>query len=69
MAINLEYYSHKKIYIIHNLKTFIEKNQVEEYIRDYLLQSLTFDLEKVKYFDLTKRNKEKEQNCYFYKKN
>ena len=63
----IKYYSHKKIYIIHNLKTFIEKNQVEEYIRDYLLQSLTFDLEKVKYFDLTKMNKEKEQNCYFYK--
>ena len=65
----IKYYSHKKIYIIHNLKTFIEKNQVEEYIRDYLLQSLTFDLEKVKYFDLTKMNKEKEQNCYFLSKN
>ena len=36
----------KPLYIIHNLKTFITKDQVKKYIDDYLLKSATFDLEK-----------------------
>ena len=38
-------YTNKKIYIIHNLKTFIEKEQVENYIKDTLMESVTFHLE------------------------
>ena len=34
------------LYIIHNLKTFVSEDQVEEYIRDTLLKSATFTLEK-----------------------
>ena len=30
-------YTHKKIYIIYNLKAFIEKEQVENYIKDTLI--------------------------------
>ena len=36
----------KPLYIIHNLKTFVEQVQVEEYIKKYLLQSATFTLVK-----------------------
>ena len=53
---------------MHNLKTFIQINQVEEYIKDTLLQSLTFDLEKEKYYSLeTPKKGQKEQNQYYYK--
>ena len=38
--------SHKPIYIIHNLITYKTKDQVEEYINDFLLKSATFDLKK-----------------------
>ena len=63
----IKHYANKKIFIVHNLKTFIEKYQVEEYITDTLLKSLTFDLEKEKYFDLANPKKTEEQNQYFYK--
>jgi len=36
----------KPLYIIHNLKTYTRIQQVEEYIKDILLKSATFDLEK-----------------------
>ena len=36
----------KKIFVIHNLKTFTKKKQVEDYIENTLLKSLTFKLEK-----------------------
>ena len=64
----IKYYANKKIFIVHNLKTFIQINQVEEYIKDTLLQSLTFDLEKEKYYSLeTPKKGQKEQNQYYYK--
>ena len=64
----IKYYANKKIFIVHNLKTFIQRNQVEEYIKDTLLQSLTFDLEKEKYYSLeTPKKGQKEQNQYYYK--
>ena len=64
----IKYYTNKKIFIVHNLKTFIKKNQVEEYIRDTLLQSLTFDLEKVKFTGFEKHKYDKEEkNIYYYK--
>ena len=34
----------KQFYIIHNLKTFIEVNQVKEYLDNFLLKSATFEL-------------------------
>ena len=34
----------KSLYVIHNLKTFVEKEQVENYIKKYLLKSATFKL-------------------------
>ena len=63
----INHYANKKIFIVHNLKTFIEKNQVEEYIEDTLLKSLTFDLEKEKYIDLGNRKISEDQNHYFFK--
>ena len=36
----------KNLYIIHNLITYTSINQVKEYIKDYLLESATFDLDK-----------------------
>ena len=36
---------HKTLYIIHNLKTFTTVEQVENYIKEILLKSATFDLE------------------------
>ena len=38
--------NNKKIFVIHNLKTFTKKKQVEDYIEKTLLKSLTFKLEK-----------------------
>ena len=64
----IKYYANKKIFIVHNLKTFVQKSQVEEYIEDTLLQSLTFNLEKVQYYGLDKTNKEKkDQNEFYFK--
>jgi len=34
----------KPLYIIHNLKTFVENKQVEDYVNNYLLKSATFEL-------------------------
>ena len=37
----------RKLFIIHNLQTYVEINQVEKYIKEYLLNSITFNLKKV----------------------
>ena len=58
-------YTNKTIFIIHNLKTFIEKDQVKYYINNTLLQSLTFHLEKDKYFEI--ENENLEGNQIFFK--
>jgi len=42
----------KTIFIIHNLKTFIDKNQVENYIKNILKESVTFDLQDEEYFNI-----------------
>ena len=57
-------YKNKKLYIIHNLQTFTEKKQVEDYINEYLKKSLTFEVKEndVKSFD---GNKSK-NNIYYY---
>ena len=61
-------YTNKTIFIIHNLKTFIEKSQVEDYINNTLKESLTFQLKQDEYFELN-RNPENniEQNHIFFK--
>ena len=65
-------YSNKKIYIIHNLKTFIEKEQVENYIKDTLMESVTFHLEQDQYYyfeeEKTAENIEKENQIFFKQK-
>ena len=37
----------RKLFIIHNLQTYVEINQVEKYIKEYLLNSITFNLKKI----------------------
>jgi hypothetical protein len=64
-------YTSKKIYIIHNLKTFIEKDQVEQYIENTLMQSLTFELQKENYKNLDGKTKDelaKQNQIYFKQK-
>ena len=56
----------KPLYIIHNLMTYEIKEQVEEYIKDFLLKSSTFDLE-IGHKTSTKKNKT--DGIYFYQKN
>ena len=59
-------YTNKTIYIIHNLKTFIEKDQMINYIKDTLKESLTFVLEEDEYLEIESEEK-KEVNKIFFK--
>ena len=34
----------KKLFVIHNLESFVEREQVEGYINEYLKNSATFEL-------------------------
>lgn len=61
-------YTNKTIFIIHNLKTFIEKNQVENYINNTLRKSLTFDLKQDKYYDSGNEPNLKENQIFFIQK-
>ena len=61
-------YTNKTIFIIHNLKTFIEKNQVENYINNTLRQSLTFDLKQDKYYDIGNEPNVEENQIFFIQK-
>ena len=56
--------SNKKIYIIHNLMNFQTKKQVEDHIKDTVLKSASFNIEKMKYVDDPKRqnNEKKDEN-------
>ena len=56
----------KPLYIIHNLITYTTKEQVEDYIKKYLKESATFDLEDGHKIS-TKVNEEK--GMYYYEKN
>ena len=58
----------KKLFIIHNLTTFVEKKQVEEYIKDTLMQSYTFDLEQIQIPKFGEKN-ENENQFYWREKN
>ena len=44
----------KKLFIIHNLTTFAEKKQVEDYIEENFIDGIIFDLEKLKFQNLKK---------------
>ena len=52
------------LYIIHNLKTFISKEQIDDYIKNTLLKSATFTLEKG-HNTSTKLNKNSEVYNYY----
>ncbi len=60
--------NNKKIFVIHNLKTFTKKKQVEDYIENTLLKSLTFKLEKST-FTVFEKDKEffKNKSKEYYK--
>ena len=58
--------NNKPLFIIHNLMTFTSRKQVEEYINEYLLKSVTFTLEEAHKIS-TKINTKKGK--YFYEKN
>ena len=52
------------LYIIHNLKTFVANEQVEDYIQNTLLKSATFKLEKSHIIN-TKHNCNSDIHCYY----
>ena len=56
----------KPLFIIHNLFTFFSKKQVEDHINDYLLKSVTFELEKGHKISTGKLTKD---GLYYYEKN
>ena len=56
----------KQIYVIHNLMTYTSRKQIEEYINDYLLNSLTFNLEEGHKIST---KKEELTGTYFYEVN
>ena len=61
-------YTYKTIFIIHNLKTFIEKKQVENYIDNILKKSITFKLKEDKFFSLDRcKSNNSNENQIFYK--
>ena len=56
----------KHIYVIHNLMTYTSLKQIDEYINDYLLKSLTFNLEEGHKIST---KKEEQTGTYFYEVN
>jgi hypothetical protein len=58
----------KKIFVIHNLKTFTKIQQVKDYIENTLLRSLTFKLEKNFYNEMKEEDKKflEDKNKEFY---
>ena len=56
----------KPLYVIHNLKTFYSKKQVEDYIEDYLKKSTTFEL---KEGHKISSNKKLVNGTYYYELN
>ena len=53
--------------IIHNLKTFKEITKVEDYIEEYLLNSATFRLEKIKFTKIENETEKVNKNEIYYK--
>ena len=55
---------HYSLYVIHNLQTYVEKEQVEKYINETLLNCATFELKERK--DIFIHEKEKKMNDTYY---
>ena len=62
-------YTYKTIFIVHNLKTFIEKEQVQNYIENTLMKSLTFELHEDDNFELGEgvNDDTEERNKFYFK--
>ena len=61
--------SHQSLYVIHNLQTFVERSQVENYIENTLMKSATFRLVKKKEIIIkseTKNEPEQKENDVYY---
>ena len=58
----------RPLFIIHNLITYTTVAQIEDYIKEYLLESATFNLEKGHGIN-TKAINEKESGVYYFEKN
>ena len=56
----------KTLYVIHNLITYTSVDQVQEYIKDYLLKSATFHLEKG---EKVSTSENQDSGDYYYEKN
>lgn len=56
----------KKLIIVHNLYNFVEKEQVEEYIENTLMKSLTFKLKRNTIISFEDNPEDKEKNNYYY---
>ena len=57
---------YKKLLIVHNLYNFVEKEQVEEYIENTLMKSLTFKLKKNTIISFENNSENNEKNKYYY---
>lgn len=58
---------YKKLFVIHNLESFVEREQVEGYIDEYLKKSATFELKENNYINTGNEDKKKEnQNNKFF---
>ena len=56
----------QSLYVIHNLQTFVERSQVENYIQNTLLKSATFRLKKNKEIIINKEDEISEENDSYY---
>ena len=59
----------KPLYIIHNLKTYVENQQVEEYINKFLLKSATFKLVQGHKASTEVNDDDEDLGIYYYEKN
>ena len=59
----------KILYIIYNLMTYTTINQVKSYIKETLLKSATFELEKQIKINIDSNNESQKGVCYYEKKN
>ena len=58
---------YKKLFVIHNLESFVEREQVESYIDEYLKNSATFELKENNYIKTGNEDKKKKnQNNKFF---
>jgi hypothetical protein len=56
----------KKLFVIHNLESFVETEQVETYIDEYLNHSATFELKENSYITTGKEDVDRTKNNKYY---